>query len=834
MKKKLPLLAIGLAYAVVSLGLLLGGGAGAAQTVNAETASAEYYGNVSRSAGLYEQAVSPYITKAAEPDGKEITVYSGDYGGVFIDEQGLLNIGVVASDAQIRALQEASRFGGQVLYRRYAFAYNELQRIMDAVEGLMFDCGISAVGIDDELNHVFVELTDESNVPRIVTHLQELGLYREAAVIFGADPNMGIQTQAGDNAYGGEAISYTTKTSISAGTVCVNAVDNATGKIGVLTNEHVARDTDDLTAPIPYLNYRGHYVSGQTYTQDIGLGTRAKGKMGDTVDAAFVPFSTPKKWGITPYARHDTTTYSNVKLGNDNQIISGQPIMRIGQVSGISPGTIKSTNVTGNIKGVQIKKTFHYTNEGRNGDSGGPVYFDDGTDLHLIGMHFGSGQTITGAWRGYACRMSEVMRELDVTPLLNDTMYHTIELPGDNLRIEFVKYVLPDGVHELPGDIYGKTVTEIGGAFFGKAGLAGVTIPETVTSIGTQAFMGCTKLKSIELPSPLTYIGAHAFNGTGLTSVIIPYGVESVGTLAFYNCGSLEKVYFAPYGNLQSIGVNAFGMCDKLDEIYGLPFIGNGSNVTDLGYLFGVSNANIPPSLKTVSTAAPVIGDYAFCGCQHLERVVLWEGVVSVGNYAFYDCASLTSVDVRSTVAHIGHWAFAMCCDLQIIALPDSLTGIGEYAFLYCGNLTKITISASVAYIGGYAFFGCNYLTIHAEAPGKPSGWDNYWNASNCPVVWGGGGVSNHYTGASVRHAFTAAGTQTITFTPAQSGDYKFHFCDIDCCRPNTISVSGGGVSANGSCSLKASLAAGQTYTVTFTATPCGSKTGWFKIDKCC
>jgi len=66
------------------------------------------------------------------------------------------------------------------------------------------------------------------------------------------------------------------------------------------------------------------------------------------------------------------------------------------------------------------------------------------------------------------------------------------------------------------------------------------------------------------------------------------------------------------------------------------------------------------------------------------------------------------------------------------------------------------------------------------------------------------------------------------------SGEYKLHFCDIDCCQPNTISVSGGGVSASGSCSLKASLAAHQAYTVTFTATPCGSKTGWFKIDKCC
>lgn len=98
----------------------------------------------------------------------------------------------------------------------------------------------------------------------------------------------------------------------------------------------------------------------------------------------------------------------------------------------------------------------------------------------------------------------------------------------------------------IPEKINGKPVTSIGDeAFYGCTGLTSITIPDGVTSIGNYAFDGCTDLTSITIPDSVTYIGDSAFyNCESLTSIIIPNGVTSIGESAFYNCSSLTDVYY--------------------------------------------------------------------------------------------------------------------------------------------------------------------------------------------------------------------------------------------------------------------------------------------------
>lgn len=58
-----------------------------------------------------------------------------------------------------------------------------------------------------------------------------------------------------------------------------------------------------------------------------------------------------------------------------------------------------------------------------------------------------------------------------------------------------------------------------------------------VTSIGDQAFYGCSGLKSVKLPSSITEIGNNAFEGcSGLTSITIPNSITSIGDYAFLGC----------------------------------------------------------------------------------------------------------------------------------------------------------------------------------------------------------------------------------------------------------------------------------------------------------
>lgn len=74
--------------------------------------------------------------------------------------------------------------------------------------------------------------------------------------------------------------------------------------------------------------------------------------------------------------------------------------------------------------------------------------------------------------------------------------------------------------------------------------LTSINLPETLTSIGNEAFYYCSKLSSISLPNSVKNIGAEAFYGCSeLTSVIIPSSVTSIAEGAFGNCSSLSSMY---------------------------------------------------------------------------------------------------------------------------------------------------------------------------------------------------------------------------------------------------------------------------------------------------
>jgi hypothetical protein len=111
------------------------------------------------------------------------------------------------------------------------------------------------------------------------------------------------------------------------------------------------------------------------------------------------------------------------------------------------------------------------------------------------------------------------------------------------------------------------TVTSIGKyAFLGCRGLTSITIPHGVTSIGGWAFFGCSSLTSITIPNTVTEIGYCAFEGcSGLTSITIPKSVKSIGERAFEGCSSLTSIKI-PNG-VTSIEKGAFEGCSSLNSI---------------------------------------------------------------------------------------------------------------------------------------------------------------------------------------------------------------------------------------------------------------------------
>ena len=219
-----------------------------------------------------------------------------------------------------------------------------------------------------------------------------------------------------------------------------------------------------------------------------------------------------------------------------------------------------------------------------------------------------------------------------------------------------------------------------------------VVIPSTlydyynVTSIGYEAFKGCTGLTSITIPNSVTSIGDNAFSGcTGLTSITIPNSVTSIGDRAFYDCTSLKSVTI-------------------------------GNSVTD-------------------------IGDAAFYGCTGLTSITIPNSVTSIGGSALEDCTGLTSITIPNSVTSIGWGAFSGCTGLTSITIPNSVTSIGWGAFKGCTGLTSITIPNSVTTIEYSAFEGCTSLasvTIpNSVTTIEYSAFDNtpwYNNLSDGPV----------------------------------------------------------------------------------------------------
>ena len=282
-------------------------------------------------------------------------------------------------------------------------------------------------------------------------------------------------------------------------------------------------------------------------------------------------------------------------------------------------------------------------------------------------------------------------------------------------------------------------VTSIGDyAFYLCPSLTSIEIPSGVTSIGNYAFSCCSSLTSIDFGenSQLTSIGDHAFSGSSLTSIEIPSGVTSIGDYAFNNCDNLTSLEI-PSG-VTSIGEDAFSYCSSLTSIE-IP-----SGVTSIGYkaFYGCSSLTsieIPSGVTSIGSSAfsgcssltsieipsgvTSIGESTFGLCESLTSIEIPSGVTSIGNYAFSGCSSLTSIDFgeNSQLTSIGYSAFYECSSLTSIEIPNGVTSIGEGAFSGCASLTSIEIPSSVASIGNYAFFYCDNLTsIYCYAESVP------------------------------------------------------------------------------------------------------------------
>ena len=265
---------------------------------------------------------------------------------------------------------------------------------------------------------------------------------------------------------------------------------------------------------------------------------------------------------------------------------------------------------------------------------------------------------------------------------------------------------------------FGWTETIPTHAFGNCPGLTNITIPDSITSIGSSAFHGCKGLESIVIPESVTNIGTGVFNScTGLKSINIPNSVTAIPYMAFEGCTGLESVSI--HNNVSSIGAFAFENCSSLTIIMipdGVLYINDGT----FRCCTGLTDITIPKSVKTVHENAfdgSGLTDVYYCGTEeewgNIEIQTGNELLQNANihfNYGNYDVLDY-SITGNKEIVITG-------CDTSVsgeVVIPAAIEGfpvtkIGDEAFRDCTSLESVTIPNSVLFIGISAFAGCTSL----------------------------------------------------------------------------------------------------------------------------
>lgn len=224
---------------------------------------------------------------------------------------------------------------------------------------------------------------------------------------------------------------------------------------------------------------------------------------------------------------------------------------------------------------------------------------------------------------------------------------------------------------------------------------------ELDTKTNTYTFVGIGDCTDKEIVIPIKYDGLD---------------VTKIKSFALYNNETIEELTFSK--NIKEIEDYALSNCTSLKRITvstkneafksadGNLYTRDGKKLVQ----YALGKAESSPSLID---EVEEIGSCAFAGNQYLKKISFGDNVKIIGVSAFVNCHYIESISL------------------------NKVEKISDNAFYGCAALTEITIPETVTEMGQGIFYGCVGLNISCEAKEKPSGWSEFWNNGDFPVIWG-------------------------------------------------------------------------------------------------
>lgn len=336
-------------------------------------------------------------------------------------------------------------------------------------------------------------------------------------------------------------------------------------------------------------------------------------------------------------------------------------------------------------------------------------------------------------WQEYAHEVQTVYVEDGITTLCAGAFFDfdalvTVRLPdsletiGNNAFFSCgaltwvlngqLSQAIPDGVKRIEA-----------GAFCGCGSLASLGLGNSVEFVGECAFLGCTELTEITLSPALTCIDRCAFDGCfKLTAVTIPAAVTTMGERAFYDCYRLRDIRFQ--GNAPAFGQNVFASYWGTITAKAYYPAGNATWTAAKRQNYGGQL-----TWQAVDANCVAIGTCGDSISWKLDKA----GVLTLsGTGAMYDYDTINyppwhglwyqikSVVVEEGITEVGSCAFYKCYNVSEISLPQSLVRLGRSSIFDCDGLTHLQLGPQVSDVGESNFTNCDMLKAYTVDPANP------------------------------------------------------------------------------------------------------------------